>query len=233
MKASVAQWIGSRTKQEDSYRIHFFPDGVLLLVCDGMGGYHHGDIAADRAASAFLHCFCESELPVTKRLESALESANREVARLVEESSQMGGTTLVAAYVGGGVVRWVSVGDSALFLWRRNRLMRVNADHSMKPLLQKVLSDCEPTSHLLRSALTGEPLSLVDISAVPIPLLPGDRLILSSDGADVVFNPAEISDEVRQILNSGSGREPADLVDCIRLLCGDSSDNVTILMLDI
>lgn len=234
MKAAAAQWIGCRSTQEDAYRIRFFPDGLLTVVCDGMGGHHHGAVAADSAAAAFSEAFAAaSSVPMSERMTGALESANLAVGKLAEESSLYGGTTLVAAYIGAGVVRWISVGDSALLLWRRGRLVRLNADHSMRPLLNGIVESGSDTCHMLRSALTGEPPELVDSSATPIPLLPDDRLILCTDGADGVLSPGHVSDDVREILTSRTGKEASELMALICRAGTPGADNATVLVVDV
>lgn len=233
MKAVVAQWIGRRPVQEDAYRIRFFPDGLLVVVCDGMGGHHHGATAADKAAEAFAEAFGASSLPVAERMEFALRAANRVVGKLAEESALYGGTTLVAAYIGGGVVRWISVGDSALFLCRRGRLARLNADHSMRPLFNRVELSSPVASNLLRSALTGEPPELVDCSATPVPLLPEDRLVLCTDGADGVLIPGRLTDETRAVLLSRSGQEASELIALVCREASEDADNATVLVVDI
>lgn len=234
MKAAAAQWIGSRRTQEDAYRIRFLPEGLLVLVCDGMGGHHHGAAAADAAAASFAEIFVgTSSLPVAERMARALNSANHAVGKLVEESSRYGGTTLVAAYIGAGVVRWISVGDSALFLWRRGRLVRLNADHSMRPLLNGIVESCADTCNMLRSALTGEPPELVDISATPVPLLPDDRLILCTDGAEGVLIPGQVSDSVRGVLSSRTGKEASEIMELICRAGLPDADNATVLVVDV
>ncbi len=233
MKAGVSQWIGTRAEQEDAYRIRFFPEGLLAVVCDGMGGHHHGALAADKASASFVEAFGGASLPVSERLLHALTAANRAVGCLTEKSSLFGGTTLVAAYVSGGVVRWISVGDSALLLWRRGRLLRLNADHSMRPLLNRVAASESDASNILRSALTGDRLELIDSPATPIPLLPGDRLILSTDGAERILSPGNVAPDVCDVLNARSENDASALVE---LLCREAlpeADNATVLVVDV
>ncbi len=233
MKACAAQWIGTRPQQEDSYRVRFFPDGLLVVVCDGMGGHHHGGRAADKAADAFAEAFGGSSLTVSERMSLALQAANQAVGKLALECAQYGGTTLVAAYIGGGVVRWISVGDSALFLCRRGCLVRLNADHSMRPLFNRVELSSPAAANLLRSALTGESPELVDCSATPVPLLPDDRLILCTDGADGVLSPGKLADEARAVLSSRSGQEASELISLVCRAASADADNATILVVDI
>ena len=132
MKLNVAQWIGKRGEQEDAYAYRHYPEGTLAVVCDGMGGHDCGSLAASTAANTFVEVFDKVEGDtIADKLRAALDKANEAVAELFKKRSSYGGTTLLAVYCGGGVLWWVSVGDSPLLLWRFGRLMRKNEDHSM------------------------------------------------------------------------------------------------------
>ncbi len=78
MNAHVAQWIGCRERQEDAYVLRHFPTGLLVVVCDGMGGHHMGAVASRTAADAFVDAFtcAGEELVPAARLRHALETAN-------------------------------------------------------------------------------------------------------------------------------------------------------------
>ncbi len=239
MDARVAQWIGKRESQQDVYAVKHYPQGTLAVVCDGMGGHDEGGQAARVAADAFVRVFGAAlELPVRERLQLALDAANKAVGALFT-ASQYGGTTLVAAFVGGGVVWWASVGDSPLFMWRRKRLLRLNADHSMRAIYEEFVrngtmspKEAMRKGHMLRSALTGEALEMVDISITPRPLLPGDRLILASDGVDALFIPSEMTADTRTMLDTRAGNLAADIVEACRALDEEHADNVTVVTLD-
>lgn len=234
MKANVSQWIGARSSQEDVYRIRFFPEGLLVLVCDGMGGHYRGAEAAAGAADAFVDFFAtSSSLPMSERLHAALNAANAAVGKLMKRHAQEGGTTLVAGFIGSGVVRWISVGDSSLLLWRRGRLIRLNADHSLRPVLENALPGKGRLSHMLRSALMGGEIAMVDAPPTPMPLLPGDRLIVCSDGADELLNPGGVPVEVAALLSECGDNDAAAL---IALLCqqgNPTADNATVIVVDV
>lgn len=239
MDARVAQWIGKRESQQDVYAVKHYPQGTLAVVCDGMGGHDEGGKSARVAADTFVAAFSAAlDSPVRERLEHALNAANEAVGKLFTDF-QYGGTTLVAAFVGGGVVWWASVGDSPLFMWRRKRLLRLNADHSMRAIYEEFVKNGTMTpkeallkGHMLRSALTGEPLEMVDISITPLPLLPGDRLILASDGVDSLFLPSEMTADTRAMLDVRTGNLAADIVEACRALEEEYADNVTVVTLD-
>lgn len=242
VNVSVAQWIGSRHSQEDAYAVRHFPEGTLAVVCDGMGGHDCGSLASSTASAAFVAAFEQAQGSVVDRLRSALDAANAEVGLEFARRSLYGGTTLLAVYASGGVVWWVSVGDSLLMLWRRGRLLRLNADHSMRSVYTELVrmgtmdaSEAMSQGHALRSAVTGERLSLVDAPPTPYPLLPGDRIIMASDGADALLLPPRLPESLRSLLDSRDSAQKnlsVALVEACEALHLPHADNVTVLSMD-
>ncbi len=241
MKAHIAQWIGRRKKQEDYYVVRSYSNGVLAVVCDGMGGHSYGALSAHRAAEEFVVAFEERpDGSVAERLRWALDDANEAVAAVGERTGAFGGTTLLAAFVGAGVLWWASVGDSPLFLWRNNRLVRLNADHSMRAIYRDFVQSGAMThaeamsrGHELRSALTGDALPMVDAPPTPYPLLPGDRIILATDGTDDLLQQPSLSPETRLLLNDRSAPLASLLVGACRRLEKEWADNTTVVTVDI
>ncbi len=238
MIAHVAQWIGKRERQEDAYAVRYFPDGLLAIVCDGMGGHHMGGMASRTAVSAFMEAFeaAGGELVPGARLRHALEMANATVREAFIEHETYGGTTLLAAFATRSSLWWVSVGDSPLFLWRNRRLQRLNEDHSMRPIYEAFAAsgcishkEAMDQGHLLRSAVTGGELDLIDLHASPYPLLPGDRLLLATDGADPLLQPFCFAEPTRALLEMDEGNLAARLVEACRALDEPLADNTTII----
>lgn len=240
MIAKAVQWIGRRARQEDAYQVKFFPDGVLSVVCDGMGGHHDGALASSLASEAYVRSFEKhGDMPMTQRMYRALEVANETIRRSFERRSVYGGTTLLAAFAGAGVLRWVSVGDTALYLWRFGRLLRLNQDHSYRDLYREYIGsgmtaqDALRKGHVLRSAVTGEPLDMVDAPLTPYPLIPGDRIILTTDGTENVIDPSILGPEGRAILNDREGNLPVNIIEACKALKDPYADNATVVSIDV
>ncbi|MFI3244483.1 MAG: protein phosphatase 2C domain-containing protein [Akkermansia sp.] len=240
MDAYAAQTIGRRANQEDSYGIKHFPTGTLAIICDGMGGHALGDRASRVAVDAFLEVF-EVQAGVTLReaLLAALMHANICVGDIFIDSDVIGGCTLVAAYVTKSSITWVSVGDSPLFLWRANRLIRLNADHSMRSVFSDLTlpgssyTDAAQRGHMLRSALTGEDITLIDLSRTPYPLLPRDRVILASDGVEDLLYLNCLTADTEASLNDPNPNLAVRLVEANSQLDAPFADNCTVISLDI
>ncbi len=240
VNAVISQWIGKREHQEDAYLVRHYPAGTLAVVCDGMGGHQFGNVASQTAVKAFVEAFSEDdEGPVSLRLRDALDAANDAVREVFNQAEAFGGTTLVAAFIGGGVLWWISVGDSPLYLWRHGRLIRLNEDHSLRSVYMQYVKAGSLTfeealnmGHSLRSAVTGDELVIVDAPMTPYPLLPGDRVLLTSDGSDDLLYTPVLTDTVRNLMEDRSGSLSARVVEACRALNTPYADNVTVISMD-
>jgi serine/threonine protein phosphatase PrpC len=177
-----------------------YASSISAVVCDGMGGHTSGEIAASLACRKFLETFnpdSEQSPNPDAMLAAACTSANEAISQAVDSNSSLDGmgTTFAAVSVRGGLLHWVSVGDSHILLLRRRRLIKLNEDHSMRPVIDAMLrrgliapEDAARRSdrNALRSALTGDSIDLIDRGAGGLPFAPGDIVLLASDGLDVV-----------------------------------------------
>ena len=233
---------GSRSRQEDDFGMTGFsgrdPGGcdLLLVLADGMGGHRGGAEASRLAVSAGVETFRRTAGGVAARLRAALDAANAAVGRRAAETryAHMGCTLVACAVTRGGAAHWISVGDSPLWRLRdggHGGMDRLNADHSMRPVLEGLVRTGrlaadevdEGSSHQLRSALTGEELTLVDEGADPVRLELGDLLVLASDGLET------LPDE--EICRSGGNPTAAavvsDLLAAVEAAGATAQDNAT------
>jgi len=204
LQFAASQILGARTHQEDDYRfLDLYGDdglaggGLLMVLADGMGGHAAGATAAALSVQAFVDTFAGSKGDATQRLEEGLAKSNDAIAgHLIGAPEHDGmGCTLVGLVLSAGGVEWISVGDSPAWRLRNGHLDRLNADHSMAPVIDRQVQRGELTARLaamhphrnaLRSAIMGEEISLIDRSAAPLAVAPGDRLIVASDGLQTI-----------------------------------------------
>lgn len=240
------QWQGRRDYQEDSYAVappEELQEGerdLLIVLADGMGGHAAGDVASRLAVEHFIYAFYENGgLPDDARMAAALEAANREVgAEARRRGADAMGTTLLGIIVRGRLVEWISVGDSPLFLVRGADVGRLNQDHSMGPVIDrmmegKTLSPAEiadlPSRNELRSAIIGEEIELIDAPSEPFPLEPGDILIAASDGV-LTAPPREIAKAVRRCAHLDASRIASSLIEAVVNHRKEKQDNLTVVV---
>jgi serine/threonine protein phosphatase PrpC len=238
---SSKDFLGARTNQEDYSAFHIGSSGAQLLavLADGMGGHSGGEIASKKAVDVFISTFKSNNSDsILVKLGASLNQANCEIASTISSSPALDGMgcTLVAMHVGPTGLQWISVGDSPLFLFRDGKLTRLNADHSMTPLIEEAvrlgnLSKEEalkhPDRHALRSAVSGEELAIIDTSLEPLKILRGDLVLLASDGLLSLSNN-EISKVLKANLGEGAHTIVSKLIDAVVAKQKPKQDNTTI-----
>lgn len=237
---------GRRHEQQDSYGwvvdsgFRNVLEQVVLLVADGMGGHVGGATASRTVVEVFGNTFYETRGAISERLEDSLRRANRSIADNARENPALGGmgTTLVAAHLTGDrFLRWLSVGDSPMWLFSNGKLTRLNRDHSMTPLLGQLVelgyltagaAATDPRHHRLRSVVMGHDIPLIDLQDDAIELEVGDVLILASDGLETLSE-----DEIGAIAatNVTSSRATVEaLFTAIRSKSMPYQDNATVIV---
>ncbi|MCY4634872.1 MAG: protein phosphatase 2C domain-containing protein [Acidobacteria bacterium] len=179
---------GTRNRNEDTFRWRHAPslaldgDHPVAVVCDGLGGHAHGEIASNTAAEAFMQEYLTGSpagATVPERLFAAVHAANDAIGELCQQNPKLWGmgTTLTAAAVTTEGLWRISVGDSPLRVWsRRNgELRQLSKRHNVAD-----------HPHRLSSALQGWEIPEIDAPVHAAPLGEGDAVILASDGLDTL-----------------------------------------------
>jgi protein phosphatase len=212
---------------------------LVAVLADGMGGHTAGALASRMVCDSFISAYRGLNGARPERLLSALKSANDAIAEEVRSNPVLSGmgTTLVAAVFGDAGVEWVSVGDSPLLLFRRGEIALLNEDHSLAPELDRMAAEGiisaaqarnDPRRHMLRSAVTGEELDLVDVSRRPLALEPGDYVILASDGLHTL-DMAEVARVVAAYAEDGAEAVADALIRGVVLMRDPHQDNTTVM----
>lgn len=193
------QGIGARSEQQDAFGISdlgaYDPEGLLAVLCDGMGGLSCGrEIAQSIVTDLLLNFpFGQNETKVLKLLS--------DISRGVYAKYRgQGGSTAVVTYIREGKLWFWSIGDSDLILLRNGRLVFLNRRHEyhnelMLSVLRGKIDAKAVTEHPNRSALTefmGNSAVSPDHTRRPFTLKTGDRLLLCSDGVTDTLTEDEI-----------------------------------------
>ena len=228
-----------REVNEDSFLVD---DALsLYLVADGMGGHAGGAFASRAASAAFRDEFRKRAgdvLPdspelridaISSRMIDAITVASVTVFEraLVDASLSGMGTTLSALHFFEGKAFVVHVGDSRVYLSRDRNLLQVSEDHSLvsDQLRVGLLTPEEARTSPLRNVITRSVGFSRDVEPdlFVLPVEPGDRFLLCSDGLTLHVDPREI---LLGLHSTFLSKAPWQLIDLA--LSRGGEDNVTV-----
>jgi len=236
----------TRDHNEDSYLVD--DDLGLYAVCDGMGGYLAGEVASRQAAESLRDHVRNSssrlegirrdsvaDSQMVRFVEEVVNASCAEVHRLADtklEYHKMG-TTLT--FLLGMADRAVMghVGDSRLYLVRDEQAYQLSDDHTYATDLMRagvISPDAVRThqfSHVLTRAVGSK--EAVPVDTLLFDLLPGDVLILCSDGLSYYMESAE---DLLETLDSTELPDvPGKLVELANSRGG--RDNISVIAVDV
>lgn len=198
--------VGRRDYQQDSFgqTAVLRNTGILAVLADGMGGLSGGERVSQKIvmeALTFGSTLQANQVPTA--LPGMVAGINRAVNQMLgPKGLYTSGSTVVSALITGNALRWISVGDSRVYLYRDGQISQLSRDHD---LLQDWMPDIldgkrsmaealrDPNGRKLTSFIGMGELRHVDYNRTPIPLLPGDRVLLMSDGVYGTVSDAEMA----------------------------------------
>ncbi len=219
---------------------HVGPEGLLLCVCDGMGGAAAGEIASQLAVDIIYERMAEphsgarslSRDVVARKLVRAIESAGTRIlqeAKLDRTRRGMGTTVTAAAFIDDHLFL-AQVGDSRGYVLRDGKLTQVTRDQSLVNQLieagQLTEEEAETFEHnnIILQALGTQDTVQVDLTFVH--LRRGDVLLLCSDGLSGMVR----ADDIRELLTQYDN--PLDACKALteRANANGGHDNITVIV---
>ena len=184
--------IGKRQTNQDTVGEAFNDPLAIFVVADGAGGHEGGEVASRVVVDAILTCFRQKPAFGPEALLSYAECASADVAKrkLTEPRYTDMSTTVASLLVdrARGQALWAHLGDSRVYMFRGSRLHAMSKDHSLtQQLIDAGYARAEhlrihPQRNILFAAIGAEGDTEVALSAGATHLLPGDALLLCSDG---------------------------------------------------
>lgn len=220
-----------RDNNEDSFIAQATPDNKFIIgsVIDGVGGYEGGEVASALTRTTILNYLQSSfgdDIPGT--LENAVLEANQ---KIIEEKKSSGKNTemacvltLAVADIDNNKFYYAHVGDTRLYLFRDNTsLVKVSHDHSFVGYLEESGRITEeaamqhPKRNEINKALGFDDGKFTEPGFVETgesPFLPGDVLLLCSDGlsdmidsntiAEILHSSAKLKDKCRALIDAAN-----------------------------
>jgi serine/threonine protein phosphatase PrpC len=192
-----------RDNNEDTFIAERLSNGwIIACVIDGVGGYEGGEVAAEIARTTILQTLQQPSGDLLHAMKESMLLANQNIYN--EKLNGKGNNqmacvlTLAMVDIENNQFSYAHVGDTRLYLLRDQSLVKVTKDHSFVGFLEDSgrLSEKEAMAHPKRNEIN-KALGFdaqMDIKEDYIetgssPFLPGDLLLLCSDGlTDLVNN---------------------------------------------
>ncbi len=129
-----------RKTNEDRYFIkRLKDDSILLAVADGLGGEVSGDYAAEIMVGKLAGIQIIKRGLERQQLNHLAIETDRAIAGKIERNSDLSGmgTTLICILLRDGVIYWVHVGDSRLYVHRDQKMIQLTKDQTLARFLLK------------------------------------------------------------------------------------------------
>ena len=184
---------GGRANNEDRTTYCYSREALLMVVADGMGGHHYGEIASQIAVQTLADSFQREARPTLddpfRFLQKGLTNAHSAILDYTvrHRLRDTPRTTCVACVVQNNVACWAHAGDSRLFQMRGGKVIAQTRDHSRVRFLieEGMLSETQAALHPERNKIyscLGSPTPPEIEFSRKTPLNHGDILLLCTDG---------------------------------------------------
>jgi serine/threonine protein phosphatase PrpC len=184
---------GDRDGNEDRIGYSFSRDVLLMVVADGMGGHHGGEVAAEIAVNEIQRHFQQEARNRLRRpqefLVNVINAAHRAIVShaVADNLLESPRTTCVACVVQDGVAYWAHAGDSRLYLLRGGQLVAQTSDHSRvqqmidSGAITREMAATHPDRNKIYSCLGGVVPPIIAVGGEQS-LETGDTILISTDG---------------------------------------------------
>lgn len=232
---------GGRQENQDNAGFVDTPIGLLLVVCDGMGGGPGGRTASRMAVDQILTILADVAEHTQKKdaLRFAIEKANEFIYAKAADDVQLRGmgTTVAAMLIGEDSAVVAHVGDSRIYQLRKGKSVFCSKDHSVVAALVEEgrLTEEEarnhPQSNIVTRSLGIRP--TVDIEIDELVFQRGDRFVLCSDGVWGAQAQENLLEALSRPMGIGELTHlVAEETDELGRQAGGNHDNLTLAIVD-
>ncbi len=215
---SITKKGSDKDRNEDSIGIMELEDGVLCIVCDGLGGGLAAEKASELCVKSIQTYFLESnEKNHLNKIKESIVAANAELFGISKSNKKFKGmaTTSDVFFFNNHTIFWGHIGDSRIYHLKNSKLHQLTKDHS---LVQQMVDEGyismraaskHPSKNVIMNAL-GESLDIeIDSSKIILDSKASHRFMICSDGVTAVIG----KEELEIILNENDIDKCIDMLD--------------------
>ncbi len=188
-----------RDNNEDAIGLYQHQRGYLFALADGVGGAEYGDQMSAFAIHYLLAVFNRNiayNLNFQAVLNRAYQNINAEMRNFIKRTAFSAGTTLTSVIIKDWEASIAHVGDSRLYHWRNDTLTQITRDHARRePIIENTRRANDTRSPFPMRDVLEKAMGKTDViqpDLVTLRLLPGDKLLLCSDGVTGVIPIEEL-----------------------------------------
>ncbi len=203
---------------------HSLDEPLLFGVFDGMGGLSYGSRASEICAQ-----LCQSYVLHPRFLLEDLKAlciiANERVFNEMRQLKTNMGSTLSLVILYQDQLYLANVGDSPIYLYRAGELITLHEEHTERHLYERLYGPSAKKKKYRLTQNIGMDVREMQMQphVIQIPLIPGDIVLLSSDGLSDMLSQEVIATHCRQFSHAIA----RDLIDAA--LYAGGRDNITLI----
>ncbi len=195
-----------RLDNEDAFGIFNIENGLLAVVCDGLGGNKAGEVASQLTVKTIGETFSEfKNVDFLERIKQAIAEANRIVHEKSSNEIDLNGmaTTVEVLFIKDDTAYWGHVGDSRIYNLKNGKLKQITKDHS---LVQKLVdegyltlkeAENHPNKNIIMRAL-GDSYNIdIDLSKQKLNSKDDIKFFICTDGVTSVLTDTELQEILR------------------------------------
>lgn len=232
--------IGCKRKANEDYCGHFECDnGLVAVVCDGMGGHVGGAVASRLAFDSIKEFLYTNKFEDPRvAISEAINVANTAILEYAQTHPELRGmgSTCVMLIVRNGKVYMGSVGDSRIYLVRKKTIKQITKDESfVQTLVDSGAITKEEAEHHPRKNEITNALGLPDMKPATVreeAILPeaGDCFLLCSDGLSGMVSDADIEKTISKQKELSFHQRVEELVE--KAKSNGGLDNITVQLVE-
>ncbi len=173
--------------------------GQLLIVADGVGGARGGREASHWSIRVAVERYYDTVGPDPgSDLRAAVKVANNSLYQYNQSTGTEAGCTMAASVIHGDTIYIANVGDSRIYLLRSGQIVQQTRDHTLtqqkidQGIIRPEQAKTDSGSHVLTRSMGAMPTVQVDLFP-PLQLIPGDVVLVCSDGLTDMVTDSEIA----------------------------------------